>query len=51
MGASFDVGVSLLNFNYYLMLSHEPQYQTFTWTLDYRYHSDFGTNRILGCFM
>lgn len=26
------------------MLTQEPQYNTFTWTLDYRYNSDFDDN-------
>jgi hypothetical protein len=24
------------------MLTHEPKHNTLTWTLDYRYNSDFG---------
>lgn len=43
VGAAFEVGIGLITFNYYLMLKHEPKYQTFTWSLDYRYYSDFGT--------
>lgn len=27
---------------YFLKLRHEPKYDTLTWTLDYRYNSDFG---------
>ncbi len=42
IGAEFNVGLSLLKFKYYLMLTHEPSLNTFTWTLDYRYSSDFG---------
>lgn len=32
-----------MRFGYYLFLTHEPKYNTLTWTLDYRYNSDFGT--------
>jgi hypothetical protein len=42
VGAAFEVGMAMVSFSYYLLLSHEPRYQTFTWTLDYRYSSDFG---------
>ena len=24
------------------MLTHEPKHNTYTWTLDYKYNSDFG---------
>jgi ribosome-associated toxin RatA of RatAB toxin-antitoxin module len=41
MKAEFNVGLSLLKFRYYLFLTHEPAYNTLTWTLDYRYNSDF----------
>eukprot|EP01031_Cornospumella_fuschlensis_P029236 gene29236-35291_t len=41
VGAEFNVGLSLLTFNYYLRLTYEPKYFTLTWTLDYQYSSDF----------
>eukprot|EP01034_Spumella_vulgaris_P033293 gene33293-41085_t len=41
MKAEFNVGVSLLKFRYYLDLTHQPDYNTVTWTLDYNYNSDF----------
>eukprot|EP01032_Pedospumella_encystans_P028610 gene28610-32312_t len=44
VGAAFEVGIGLITFNYYLLLKHEPKYQTFTWSLDYRYYSDFDDN-------
>jgi len=43
-GAEFQVGVFGLKFGYYLLLTHEPKYQTLTWTLDYKYNSDFDDN-------
>ena len=49
VGAAFNVGLGFMGFSYYLLLRHEPKYQTFTWTLDYRYSSDFGT--LLGISM
>ena len=33
-----------MTFGYYLVLTREPQYNTFTWTLDYQYNSDFDDN-------
>jgi hypothetical protein len=48
IGANFEVGLFPLTFSYYLLLTYEPKYQTFTWTLDYRYSSDFGK---WGCFV
>jgi len=33
-----------MRFGYYLFLTHEPKYNTLTWTLDYRYNSDFDDN-------
>ena len=41
-GAMFKVGVSFVTFGYYLRLKYDPSYSTYTWTLDYRYSSDFG---------
>jgi hypothetical protein len=40
--AQFDVGVMGLNVGYFLDLTHEPKYETLTWTLDYKRNSDFG---------
>lgn len=40
--AKFDVGALGMRFGYYLLLTYEPKYSTLTWTLDYRYNSDFG---------
>lgn len=37
------MGVMGLSFSYFMKLRHEPQHNTLTWTLDYRYSSDFGT--------
>lgn len=31
-----------LSFQYFLRLTHEPKYNTLTWTLDYSKSSDFG---------
>jgi hypothetical protein len=45
VGANFEVGLFPLTFSYYLLLKYEPRYHTFTWTLDYRYSSDFGKFR------
>eukprot|EP01039_Chlorochromonas_danica_P002162 gene2163-2360_t len=44
VGAEFNVALSLLSFNYYLALTFEPKYYTLTWTLDYKYSSDFDDN-------
>jgi hypothetical protein len=33
-----------VGFGYYLVLTHEPRYNTYTWTLDYEYNSDFDDN-------
>lgn len=41
-GAEFNIGLMGLNFKYFLKLTHEPKYNTLTWTLDYKYNSDFG---------
>ena len=49
MGAEFNVGLSLLTFNYYLRLTYEPKYFTLTWTLDYQYSSDFGMIFSVAC--
>lgn len=43
-GALFNVGISFLSFGYYLLLTFEPKYYTYTWTLDYKYNSDFDDN-------
>ncbi|RYH15635.1 hypothetical protein EON65_31440 [archaeon] len=51
MGAEFNVGLSLLTFNYYLRLTYEPKYFTLTWTLDYQYSSDFGKLNIIHYLM
>ena len=40
--AEFKVGVSIMTFTYYLVLTYEPKYNSFTWTLDYSRSSDFG---------
>ena len=42
--AKFNVGISLVGFGYYLVLTFEPRYNTYTWTLDYQYNSDFDDN-------
>jgi hypothetical protein len=42
--AEFNVRVLGLKFGYYLLLTFEPKYNTVTWTLDYRYNSDFDDN-------
>ena len=44
VGALFKVGISFMTFGYYLLLTFEPKYNTYTWTLDYRYSSDFDDN-------
>ena len=31
-----------MRFGYFLSLTYEPKYLTYTWTLDYQYNSDFG---------
>lgn len=43
-GAYFTVGVSLMTFNYYLLLTYDPELNTLVWTLDYKYNSDFDDN-------
>jgi ribosome-associated toxin RatA of RatAB toxin-antitoxin module len=42
--AKFEVGVMGMTFGYFLKLAHMPQHNTLTWTLDYRYSSDFDDN-------
>lgn len=42
MAAEFNVGLSLLKFRYYLLLKFDPSVNTLTWTMDYKYSSDFG---------
>jgi ribosome-associated toxin RatA of RatAB toxin-antitoxin module len=42
--AEFKVGVLGMGFNYFLALTHEPRYNTLTWTLDYSRNSDFDDN-------
>jgi hypothetical protein len=44
IGAQFDVGALGLGFRYYLSLLHHGKFKTVTWTLDYRYNSDFDDN-------
>jgi hypothetical protein len=41
-GAEFDIGLLGFKFKYFLKLTHEPRYNTLTWTLDYTKNSDFG---------
>ena len=36
VGAEFKVGVLGMSFGYFLQLTHEPKYNTLTWTLDYK---------------
>lgn len=43
-GAKFDVGVMGIGFSYFLLLTHEPKYNTLTWTLDYSKNSDLDDN-------
>lgn len=43
-GAVFDIGLLGLKFKYFLKLTHEPKYNTLTWTLDYTKNSDFDDN-------
>eukprot|EP01033_Poteriospumella_lacustris_P003918 gene3918-2783_t len=43
-GAEFKVGLMGLSFQYFLQLTHEPKYNTLTWTLDYSKSSDFDDN-------
>lgn len=42
--AKFDVGALGMRFGYFLALTFEPKVNTLTWTLDYRYNSDFDDN-------
>ena len=51
IGAMFKVGVSFVTFGYYLRLRYDPNYMTYTWTLDYQYNSDFGKIRLLPMFL
>ena len=44
LGAEFKVGLLGMGFGYYLQLKRSPVHNTFTWTLDYRYNSDFDDN-------
>ena len=41
-GAEFDIGLLGFKFKYFLKLTHEPRFNTLTWTLDYTKNSDFG---------
>lgn len=41
-GAQFDIGLLGFKFTYFLKLTHEPKFNTLTWTLDYTKNSDFG---------
>ena len=43
-GARFDTAALGMGFRYWLALRYEPKYDTFTWTLDYNYNSDFDDN-------
>jgi len=43
-GAKFDVSIMGMGIGYYLLLTHEPAYNTLTWTLDYKRNSDFDDN-------
>jgi hypothetical protein len=43
-GAEFQVGLLGMKFGYYLQLKRNPVHNTLTWTLDYRYNSDFDDN-------
>eukprot|EP01041_Mallomonas_annulata_P006182 gene6181-12518_t len=43
-GARMDVSVVGARFSYFLKLKREPKYSTYTWTLDYKYNSDFDDN-------
>lgn len=40
-GIEFVVGIPLFTLSYYLMLVDNPMHSTISWTLDYRYSSDF----------
>jgi len=42
--AKFEVGLLGMRFGYFLLLTHEPFHNTLTWTLDYKYNSDFDDN-------
>jgi hypothetical protein len=33
-----------MRFGYFLLCTHEPKHRTLTWTLDYRFNSDFDDN-------
>lgn len=44
--AKFDVGALGMRFGYFLLLTFEPKVNTLTWTLDYRYNSDFGARSL-----
>ncbi len=35
--AEFSVGISIATFGYFLVLTYEPKYNTYFWTLDYKY--------------
>jgi hypothetical protein len=41
--AQFDIGLLGLSFTYFLKLTREPKYNTFTWAMDYSRNSDLGT--------
>lgn len=43
-GARMDVKVIAASFAYFLKLKEDPKHGTYTWTLDYRYSSDFEDN-------
>lgn len=44
VAAKFDIGLMGMGFGYFLLLTHEPKYNTLTWTLDYKKNSDFDDN-------
>jgi len=45
-GAKFDISVVGIKFAYFLQLREDPKLSTYTWTLDYRYSSDFGETNL-----
>lgn len=43
-GATFNTAVFFVPFTFYLNLRSVPRYNTYSWTLDYNYSSDFDDN-------
>lgn len=43
-GAQFNTAVFFVPFTFFLQLTREPRYNTYSWTLDYKYNSDFDDN-------